>query len=37
MKSIIEYINKSIYFRDVYIFIDRIKNIVYIKRDTLLR
>ena len=35
--SIIEYIRKSIFFRDIYIFLNRVKNIARVKSDILLR
>ena len=31
IELIIEYINKEIYFRDIYLFIERIKNIIIVK------
>ena len=34
---IIEYIDKSIFFRDIYIFIDRVKDVARVKSDILLR
>ena len=34
--SIIEYIRKSIFFRDIYIFLNRVKNIARVKSDILL-
>ena len=33
----IEHINKSIFFRDIYIFVDRVKNVIRVKSNTLLR
>ena len=35
--SAIEHSNKSIFFRDIYIFVNRVKNIAYAKKDILLR
>ena len=34
---IIEYIDKSIFFRDIYIFVNRVKDIIRAKSNTLLR
>ena len=34
---VIEYIDKSIFFRDIYIFLNRVKNITRIKNNELLR
>ena len=34
---IIKHIDKSIFFRDIHIFVDRVKNVVRVKSDTLLR
>ena len=33
----IEHIDKSIFFRDIHIFVDRVKNVARVKGDTLLR
>lgn len=33
----IEYINKNIFFRDIHVFIDRVKNVTKIKNDILLQ
>ena len=35
--SIIEYSSKSIFFRDIHIFVNRVKNIARVKKDILLR
>ena len=34
---IIKYIDKSTFFRDIYVFINRVKNVTHIKSDILLR
>ena len=33
----IEHIDKSTFFRDIYVFVDRVKNVARVKGDTLLR
>ena len=33
----IEHINKSTFFRDIHVFVDRVKNVIRVKSDTLLR
>ena len=35
--SAIKYSNKNTFFQDIYIFVNRVKNIVYTKKDILLR
>ena len=36
MVFIIEHINKSIFFRDIHVFVNRIKNVICIKSDAIL-